>query len=328
MSAVNKTANRSGPHLIAGLSLIIGLAACNGGGGSGGGGGITLPTAPVTITQANSPQVVGAAIDTLYGGTSLPTGAQTSAFTPAPSAISAAQTVAKIGQAAVQQIVSQGAAPTIVTGAVQPTSCPFGGTKSLSSDSTSGSATFNNCSEIAGVTINGTVSVSNIVSTSSFMSADTVFNLTITTASPANTLTAMGDMHLFIDTNTFSMTMSGTRLAMGNTDPAMGNFGLLNYSIAIDSTGAFTTLTFTFASTAINGTAVFTMTSPFTYTGGMFPSSGVATITGANSTKLRLTVLGNENFVGSQAKLELSTDGGLIYAAPTYHTWADISSLI
>ena len=325
MRALNKTVGCSNLNLLAGLSLIICLSACGDGGG-GSGNGITLPTAPVTITPQNAPQVAGAAVDAAFGGAALPVGV-TSASSSAASAAAAANTVARIGRSAALQVISQGATPAVVTGAVTTTNCLISGTMTLSTtSSTSGSTTYSNCSDVAGETMNGTVSLSNIVSTPSSLSTDAVFDLTITTASPANTMTAIGDMHLFIDTMT--ITMSGTSLSMGNTDSALGNLGLQNYSISFDSLGNFTVMTFTFASTAINGTAVFTMTSPFLYSGGMLPSSGTATISGANSTVLKLTVLGDETAVGSQVQLELSTNGGSTYAAPTNVTWASISSKI
>lgn len=325
MYAVSNVVNRLGLRLIALSCLIAGLAACGGGGG-GSGTGITLPTAPVTITQTNSPQVAGAAVDAAFGGAALPVGVQISPSTSAASAAAAANTVARIGQAAALQIISQGAASAIALGAVTTTNCLVSGTKTISTtSSTSGIATYNNCSDVAGVTMNGTMSLSNIVLTQLSLSTDAVFNLTLTTASPANTMTAIGDMHLYMDATT--ITMSGSSLSMGNSDPAIGNFGLQSYLITFNSSGTFTAMTFTFASTAINGTATFTMTSQFVSTGGMFPSSGAATVTGANSTKLKITVLGDETApVGSQVMLELSTDNGVTYAAPTYVTWAAVSS--
>lgn len=326
---LNKTASRSGIHLIAGLSLIIGLAACGGGGGGGSSGnGITLPTAPVTITQTNAPQVAGAGVDAAYGGINLPAGAQTTVSAPAPSAASAAQSIAKIGQKAAQRILLSSTAPAIVTGAVTSYPCTVSGTISYDPAASSGTMTYTNCSDMSGETVNGTISVSNGVQTTSDLTADTFLNLTIATTNPANTLTVIGNMHIFTSYNyPYASTISGTSLSIANTAPALGNFGLQNYSISYDVT-AITAMTFTFASTVINGTAVFTMTTPFTTGAGKFPSSGAATITGAASTKLRLTVLGDENAAGNQVRLELSTDGGTTYAAPTYESWANLSNNI
>lgn len=208
--------------------------------------------------------------------------------------------------------------------------CTGGQFPSTQQASTAGTITFSNCSDIAGITDNGTLSFSNFVVTGSLYSADYVYNLTYTYSSPfpANTSAITGDMHVSnLDSNTGAGTISGTSLSMTNTDPTLGNFVLRNYSITTDSTGHNTAMTFTF--NAPGGTATFTMITPFVSTGGIFPSSGAATITGASSTVLKFTVLGDETAVpGSQVKLELSTDGGTTYAAPLYVTWAGISSLI
>jgi len=325
MRTSNTTASLAILYWFACVSMIAGLVACGGGGGGGSGGnGISLPTGQVTITQQNSLQVAGAAIDALYGGATLAKTGKIPA--PAPTAI-AAISVANIVQTAAQQLIMQGAAPATVTAAVQTIPCTFGGTETLNTTSpASGIVTYNNCSNVAGETINGTMSLSNIISTPSYLSVDAYFNLTVTTVSPSNTLTAIGDMHLYLDAAT--LTISGSSLAMGNTHPALGNLGLQNYSITTYSSGTITA-NFSFASTVINGTAVFTMSTPFAHdAAGLFPISGIANIAGANSSVLKLTVLGNENAVGNQVQFELSTDGGANYAAPAYHTWAEISSRI
>ena len=311
------------------LFLTLFLAGCGGGGGSSG-GDTTLPTAPVTITQQNAPQVAGAAIDSLGSSSNLPIGVQTSTQVPRTSLLSNAQTVAKIGQIATQKIISQAVVPAIVTGVTNPpVNCQFGGTITVAQTGpTSGSTTFSNCINVVGVKINGTVSVSNITQNGSYVSAVAVYNLSITTTSPANTLTASGDM--YVTFNIYSLapaSMSGSYLSMNNSNSTIGNSAIQNYSFSFDSLGNISATTFTFASTAINGTAVFAMTSQFTFSGGRYPSSGVATISGADSTVLKLTVLGNE-YASNQVQIELSTDGGVTYAAPTYHTWASISGYI
>lgn len=321
--------NRSGFCFIAALSLVAGLAGCNGGDSYSGGGGVTLPTTPVTITTTNAPAVAGAMIDTVTGTMSLPTGVQTAA-PAAPTVITTAKMIARLGASLAQQTGSQGSAPAAVTGAVITINCLVSGTETITDTSaTSATATFTNCSDVAGVTISGTLSLSNFTSNAGIDSMDAVYNLTITTTSPPNTATATGDMHIVINTNTFAMTVSGTSLTLANTNAALGNVGMQNYSFSFDSTGTVTAMTFTFASSVIGGTASFTLTSPFgsTSISSLFPSSGAGVITGANSTKLRMTVLGDETAaVNSQVQLELSTDNGATYGTPMLYTWAEISS--
>lgn len=325
MRALIKTASRSNLNLIAGLSLIIGLAACGGGGSSssGGGGGSTLPTAPVTITTANAPQVAGAAVDAAIGGMDMSMGVQTSA--PAPSAVATVQKMGKIGHGAVQRIISQGAAPATVMGVVQSIPCTVSGSMSFDpAVTTSITTTFTNCSDVAGETINGTISVTGITATATATAADMTFNITFTDASGTGTVT--GNMHIAENLTTMAITISGTSLTMTHT--VEGSMGLQDYLITTDASGNITAMTFTFASTVIGGTATFLMVTPFVFTGtAQFPSSGSAIISGAGLTKLRLTALGNETAAAtSQAKLELSIDNGATYASPTYPTWASISN--
>lgn len=303
--------------------LSLGLSAC--GGGGGGGGGSSAPVA-VTITPANTTQVAGAAVDSAFGGSSLPIGLQTTVSSSGQSLASTGKSLAQIGRRAAQQMQSAG--QTIAIGAATTLSCTLSGSVTSNYGNASGSLTYSNCSYVAGETMNGTITISNVVSTASSTSMDMAYNLTITTASPANTATASGDMHIVLD-SAFNLTMSGSSLSISNTNAALGNFSLQNYSMSFDSLGNFTALTYTFYSSVIGGTAVFTMTTPFTYGTGMFPSAGVATVTGAGGSKLRLTVLGDENAaVGSQVQLEHSTDSGATYGTPTYVTWATVSSLI
>lgn len=328
MRTRNSLMSGSRLNLIAVSGLMIGLTACGGGGGGGGG---STASAPVTITSANASQVAGAAVDTITGSGGLVVmGVQTPVTAPAPSVVSAVQSAAKLGQTAVQQAIAQGAAPAIVTGAVTTYNCTVSGTYSISfTSATAGSFSYNNCSYAAGLTENGTISFSNVVSTASLFSADYVYNLSLTSSSPytANTLTITGDLRSSDDLTIGATTISGISLSMTNTDVTRGNFVLKSYSITSnDTTGHTTAMTFAF--NVAGATATFTMITPFTNTGGLFPSSGAATISGASSTVLKFTVLGDERAVGNQVMLELSTNGGTTYAAPVYVTWASISSLI
>jgi len=320
--------NALGSTLILFLSVL--LQGCTGGSSGGGGGGsIPLPTAPVTITQQNAPQVAGAAFDAVSGGTSLPVISKSSIPAKAQSKIYVARTVSGISQSVVQKIISQSTSSPI--NAADISYCTYGGTLTVEATGpTSGIGTYNKCSMEVGETMNGTIYINNIEFTATTLSFSSVVDLSITKVSPANTLRAIGDMSIAMDISTDAMTMSGTSLAMGNSNVALGNYGLQNYRIVSDSAGTIKEMTYTFASTLINGTGQFAMTAPFSSTNfaSFFPSAGAAIITGANSTMLRLNVLGDENAVGNQVQLELSVDGGATYALPTYHTWAEISSLL
>lgn len=322
MYSMKDAANRTGTRLIAILGMTLGLAACGGGSDSApASGGVILPTAPVTITSTNQAEVAGAASDTAFGATYLGAmGAQTSVDTK--SAVDIAQRVAQVGGATAKQIGTQAEAPATATGVAQTYDCLYGGTYAVDYGATSATSSYTNCSDVQGETINGTMVMSNISYTANGMTANTTFNLSFTWTGGSGTAT--GDMHLAMDFATWNTTLSGTSLTF--TDSVTGNSGMQNYSITTDINGNVTAMTFTFASVAVNGTATFSLATPFTYNFGGFPNSGSGVITGGNSTKLRVTILGDEYApVGSQVQLELSTDNGTTYGTPVYVTWASIS---
>jgi hypothetical protein len=316
--------SRSYLRLIPVLLLLSGLAACGGSGSAT--SGYPLPTEPITITQQNAHQVAGAAFDALTGVTPLPAGVTVSLYTSGPNAISITQKVAWLVQQATEKLANLGTTPPTVLDL----NCPVSGTITLNvTSATSEIVTYNNCSNVAGETINGTVTLSNLETATQYQS-DNVFNLTFTTASPANTTTAKGDMQFIEDFASVVKTISGDNMWMVNTDTSVGNFEIQTYTIATFGADGPATLVYDYGSSVIGGIANFHQdgTHPFINTGGIFPSSGIATITGTNSTVIKLTVLGDENAVGNQLQFEFSTDGGITYAAPTYDTWANISNLL
>jgi hypothetical protein len=325
--------NRHGFRYLAASCLLAGLAGCGGGEDhdGDGGGNVTFPTIQVTIAATNAPAVAGAAIDTVTGAMSLPTGVQT-ATSAAPSAITISKTIGRLGNDLVQKIRAQGSSPAAVTAAVTTNNCTVSGTKSYNyTSATAATVTYNSCSDVAGEAVSGILNMSNMAADTalSLTTSDLTYNLAITTTVPANTATAIGDMHLETSTATFAGSQSGTNLTVTNTNASLDNAKLTNYMFGFDGAGQVTAMTFTFASTIIGGTASFSLLSPFgsANTGSIFPSFGAAVISGANSTKLRMTVLGDETAaINSQVQIEFSTDNGATYGTPAMVTWAGISS--
>jgi hypothetical protein len=315
---------RSDLRLIALLLLPIVLSACGGSGSAN--SGLTWPIDQVMITQPNATQVAGAAFDALTGGIPLaasPPPLSTSGAT----AVSMSQKLDWLGQSAMQLLNPPlKPYPKAIT-----SNCTVSGTLSANiKNSSSEVVTYNNCSNVAGETINGTLRLSGLTRSATYNSADLLFDLTFTIASPADTMNVIGNMNIALDSSADVAVISGTDLWMGNSDAALGNYELLNYTMATYAADVYVTRVYTFASSAIGGKADFQMdgTNPFVNTGGIFPSSGIATISGANSTVIRVTILGDETAAGNQLQFELSTDGGTSYAVPFYDTWANISKLI
>ena len=307
------------------------LVACSGGSG---GGGSDIPP-PVMISPSNAPAVAGSAFDTLKGGTVLTLttrGAVPTSNWVAGDTTSSMKMLAEIINGEIQHGFVQGSATSLKSVKQSTTSyCLYGGTKTMSqTSSTSGTASYSNCSDVSGVTLNGSMSMSNMVYTSTTLSVNIVYDLSVTTTMPVNTMQMTGDMALSIDLNTFAMTMSGSRFSMSNSAAGMGNIKLYNYTMVFSGNGALVAIEFTYASARIGGSAVFQMdgASPLVSVGGVFPSSGVAIIRGADSTLIKVTVLGDENAAGNQVQIEFSKDSGTTYEAPLYEGWANISDLI
>lgn len=326
MYSMSNAANLSGLRLIAIFGMTLGLAACGGGDSAPASGGVALPTAPVTITSTNQGQVAGAVVDTAIEGYALSaTGVQSSTGTK--SAVDVALRVGQLAGTAAKQIAAQAEAPATATGVVRTYDCLISGTYTIDitmDATTSATSTYTSCSNAAGETVNGTMIMSNINfnAAGSIVSFDATFNLSFT--SSGGSATATGDMHQATDPTTNDTTISGSSLTF--TDSVYGNEAMQNYSITTDINGNTTAMTFTYASSALGGTATFNLVTRFMYNlGSMFPNTGSGMVTGGNSTKLKVTVLGDENAAGNQVQLELSTDNGATYGAPAYVTWASIS---
>jgi len=283
---------------------------------------VTLPTTPVTITAANAPTVAATSIDTAFGTTKMsPIGVQIDSDSTAISAKAIGEQLAHIGVDALQQLAAANDAPAIVVGAVTSQACAVSGTISVNETSpTSGTLTYTDCSYAAGSKIAGTITLTGKGTTpTGGTTGDLTLDLTIT--STADTIIFKGDMSIAYDSTASAVTIKGKSLVVSST--VNGSRALQNYTISRASNGD-SSLTFDYASTMAGGTATFTTTTPFhTNTGAKYPSAGVATVKGASSTQLKITVLGDENAAAtSQVQLEVSSDGGTTYAAPTQVTWA------
>ncbi len=322
MNVTSKEVIRSGLRLIAVLGLAIGLAACGGGGSSSSGSSAsTVPTTPVSITTSNQNAVAGAAIGTMTGGISAyGMGVQTSGT--AASAVGAALEINKISRAAVQRLQN---ATAMVVGTQYSVPCNYSGTATETINDSTGAITitFSSCVDTIGETVNGSIAMSALTTTSTTMSYTMTFNVTIS-CSCSDAGSIVGDMTYTGNISTGAYTISGTSLTV--TD-STGAHSLRNYSITCDVSGNMTSVTYTVASANISGSVTVAMTTPITYGSGTYPNGGVLTITGANSTVLKVTILGDETAAAnSQVELQLSTNGGTTWGTPVYVTWATLAS--
>ena len=299
----------------------FGIAALVGCGGSSGD-----PAPTLALSNDNAKSVASQA---LAGGTQamslgLPTiGAGATAFAP-------------IVTRSLRDAVSRAAR---LVAAGQSTPCAGGGTMTtdgnITAGSTSGSETitFAGCIENAGGTdtLDGTVNVSGSQSGNSVSFSITV-NLTAKAAGA--TITEVGDLSSSIATDFSSISISSNQIAVTVTSPTINTkLTLSNLDIHESIAGgiggtATVNESYSIDASQLGGRfSVATNTALATATGGTQSASGELEITGAQNTKLVVTVLGNENFVPpagqGQIKVVLDTPG----ATTLYLNWSDVAAV-
>lgn len=321
-------------HSVLAILFSVTVAACGGGGGGDASSGTPAPLAAVTLTAGNELSVTGAAFDTAAGvtdfGSLLPVGVQTSTEAPKQRVLS------RLTASVVQKMAEQKAAPASVTGAVTIENCngqnANAGTMQIDTlgGTTAARVTFSNCNFGTGEVINGNMSFSGMAQTSSSAAGTASIELTITeTGFPTVTISGGFGFTYAFTTPTELVTLSGTHLTFTQGARSQGIFDFRFETSLNITTNVYTDSSrFTLSSSEIGGSFTVETATPFvTNVPAWFPHSGVAHISGAGSTRLRVTVLGNETeAANNQVKIERSTDGGATYGTPRLTTWAQLDS--
>jgi hypothetical protein len=246
-------------------------------------------------------------------------GAQTTATTPAPRALTRAL-----------RAVTEGAkrlpsTPQVLAGVAQVIACAESGTVTVDANGTSATITFNACSDIPGQTLSGSVSVSGITGTpgsnfSATITADVTF--TETGVSPIRVAGTFSINEVCSPDCT--STFIGTSLGVGETNET---WFLTNFSIheVLVSGNATINASFTVSSTVLNGAVGVVSTTPLTILAGEFyPSSGVLTITGSANSKARVTILGSNPTIANQVQIEVDADGNGTYETTNNYSWSNL----
>jgi hypothetical protein len=316
-------------------TLIAALAACGGGGGdSGGGSGSNPPPAsqPVSITSTNADDVAGVGFQSAIGvvdSSSLATGSSASvALAARPKSV-----LGKFTVGLTRTLLEAQQSPASVTSAVTVMSCPSGGSYTVNSadDGSAYTVTYNDCYFDPDYRVSGTVTVTGIAGDETSFSATVSYNLTIAvTGEPPLTYSGGYSFQYTDHGTTVTATISGSNLTVSD---GTNTITVSNYSFSYSEntqTGVTTTsANLTVASSELGGSVTIETLTPFqTYSYASYPHAGVMQITGANGSRLRMTVNGNELYApaNQQVRLEIDANGDGAYETTTFRSWAEIDS--
>ena len=326
MSNCKKTMN--GVFLFA---IAAALSACGGGGGGGGGGGTVSPSAlaPVTVSSANAPTVVGDAFEATDDITD--SGGALGVF--AASAGSTRSTNVNVIDTIIKQIER---APDLFgdnTGSVSPAAvvsfsepCDSGtingnfndadNSQELSTGDTL-SISANNCS-FDGVVMNGSFSVDNVVVTGGFVNDVAPYSFGFRMRVNSFSATLGGETVLMNGDGTisestqdgviFTSTFSGNGLEIVTSVDSLILTDYLIEEITDQSTFPFAytlSINGTVSSTSAGGSVTITTIVAFTGTGESDPTGGEAVCVGEGNTSV--TLIANSD--GSSVQLLVDNDG-------------------
>jgi hypothetical protein len=327
------------------LILLLAISAFSGCGGSGGSSTSSgpAPLAPVTITSTNAPTVTAAAFASasLKVNSLSPMGVQTTTSSTDD------RILYQLNDFALKKFAEHQNTPMSVTGTVTASaSCITGdatsGTLSFISDGTGPSNstyvtfTFTNCklSASSTTTVNGTFGITGLAATASTQSATVSINLTITTTGYSTikyvggyTLTATG-----VNTATRNDALTGSSLvfSLGSLNESLSNFSFSSTYNDVTPSSYSDSVSYTISSDFTGGSFTFATITPIVRNyGELYPHSGQVVISGANSSKLRATILATSgsNIAGTssgQITLEISTDNGTSWTLLSTQTWATL----
>jgi len=302
------------------------LGACGGGGGGGDGGNVTASSAPVTISAANAEEVAAASYKTTAGlegsgsgATGFLTGAVTQTASPGIDLVDVLISQVKT----IPQLASANPAASLTGVVVSETiACAISGSITITFDdadndqqlSTGDSMSFaaNDCTE-DGMIMNGSVTMNNVSVSGDPLSAPHSMQLSMqannfTVTEGVESIALNGGMTMAESTNdnvlfTHSITGSSIQVTEGGVSAGLSNFSIV--ATEDNNTLAYTLdLNATVSSSELGGSVTIVTDTVFAGIEPNEPSSGQATITGANNSSVTLIAMGSDN-----VRLEIDEDG-------------------
>ena len=328
-------------------ALVAGALAGCGGSSSGTGAmsGSAGPNSPLTITQSNATATAAEAIvtpATLAGSAAMGTAA--SAAVPA--------SLGAIDRRVVQRLMSSANALPAAGGTVT-VPCAVGGsfTAVTSADAMTVTVTFAGCSEVAGTSIGGTQTYTNLMVTTQSsletISANVTDALTIVVGTVS--FSVAGDYAFSFSANktasgfsteTFGLTGSTLAISVSKSGAVSDSVTLTNFDFSFEEDltvsphQLYSSFHYVLASSHLNGEITVTTTEQFKQIVDpaqtrLFPYTGQLMIEGAAGMRLQVTVLGDETFVppAGEGQIELQLDSGTgTFEPATWLSWAALAA--
>jgi hypothetical protein len=319
------------------LLAALALASCGGGSGGGpaagvasGGGNPSVPTVLLALNATNAVNVASGATLTGLGASSLGNQFQ-NALATAP-LLPRTHVLSSFIRMQIDRLTQnlQSLPVPIISMAAVTSPCKVSGSVTFDMGATSATETFSACSETAGSSVMGTITIDDMaLDPGVSFSGSAGLNLTFSqTGSLDVTITAsnVGVLETVnVSVNTVTLTGATIFATTATNTERLGNYTLV---AAIDPSTETDTVTFNYASTMIGGSVDVSTTTPCvtdTADTRNFPSSGVLGLSGAAGSKIQVTVNGDETFTASsQVTIGVDANGDGTFETTISKNWADL----
>jgi len=221
--------------------------------------------------------------------------------------------------------------PVAINAAGTATPCNVAGDFTLDSGPTSAKLTFRDCSDVAGQSLNGAVTIVGLEQTPSGFTGTASVGVALRRTGIPDFLVAGSNIAVSdsFDGITDTVTLAGLEIttATGSIFEQLANYSFVSM---FDSGAGIETdaITLDYASTKIGGQVhVDTDTSPVTNSASDFPRSGALLITGTGGSSARLTANGDESLLDSpQVTIQVDVDGDGNFESTLNQNWSDLDT--
>jgi hypothetical protein len=307
------------------------------------------PNTPLAITQGNATATAAEAMVT--PATLVGTATTAARVGAAPAAVP--PSLSSIDRRVVQLLLpSQNVHPAAAGTITIP--CSVGGslTAVTSADGKTLTVTFVDCSEVAGTSVGGKQTYTNLaVTTQSSLdsiSANVTDALTIVVGTVsyaeagdyAFSFSANKTANGGFSTETFGLTGSSLAISVSKSGAVSDSVTLTNFDftfeedLTVSPHQLYSSFNYALASSRLNGEITVTTTQEFKQIADpaethLYPYAGQLLIAGANSVRLQVTILGDETFVPptGEGQIELQLDSGTgTFGPAVWVSWATLSA--